>query len=255
MDKKRMTYMTMGFGVLLLVVMVLLVWGGRRQSGQIVLPESQSDSTGVGEDSQDSRLNTISIDPETVGAAISVLPRPTSYSRTQTVETFWSGGSGQTSTQVYVSGSRTRLDASLPDGSVRHTLVDGGGTDQALVGVWYDDETDWKFLRGGALAADQAGRMLTYETVSGLPVEDIAQADYREAFDRQCVYVETRPDGAGYQDRYWVSVASGLLIGAERLWKGEVVYRFTAGDPDISPQEESLFLLPDGTVLAEDAGA
>ena len=79
MDKKRMTYVTMGFGVLLLVIVVLLVWGGRRQSGQIVLPESQSDSAGVGEDSAGSRLNTVTITPETVGAAISVLDRPASY--------------------------------------------------------------------------------------------------------------------------------------------------------------------------------
>ncbi|MDE7218738.1 MAG: hypothetical protein K2O45_03830 [Oscillospiraceae bacterium] len=250
MDKKRMTYVTVGFGVLLLVVMVLLVWGGRRQSGEIVLPESQSDGSGMGEDSAVSRLNTVSINPETVGPAISVLNRPASYSRTQTVETFWSGGSGQSSAQVYVSGSRTRLDTALPDGSMRHTLVESGG-DQPLIGVWYDDETEWARLVGGTLAADQAGRMLTYETVRDLPPENIAHAEYLEAFGGQCVYVETQPDAEGYLDRYWVSVASGLLVSAERLYEDQVVYRFTAGEPDVSPQEESLFLLPDGSTLTD----
>ena len=248
MDKKRMTYVTMGFGVLLLVVMVLLVWGGRRQSGQIVLPESQSDSARVGEDSAGSRLNTVAITPETVGAAISVLDRPASYSRVQVVETFWSGGSGQASTQIYVSGTRTRLDAALPDGSVRHTLVESG-EGRSLVGVWYDDETEWTLLKGPALAADQAGRMPTYETVRDLPASAIAYADYREYEGGPCVYTETRPDGEGYQDRYWISAASGLLVKAERLCRDEVVYRFTAGEPDVSPQDESLFLLPDGGEL------
>ncbi len=252
MDKKRMNYVTMGFGVLLLVVMVLLAWGGRRQSGQIVLPESQTDGAGMGEDSQNSRLNTVSITPETVGAAISTLSRPASYSREQVVETFWSGGSGQSAARVYVSGSRTRLDLTMPDGSVRHTLVESA-EDQTVAGVWYDDEPAWTRLQTEVLAADRMGRMLTYETVRDLPAPSIAEADYREAYDTSCIYVETRPDGVGYTDRYWVSVANGLLIAAERLWDGALVYRFSAGEPDVSPQEESLFLLPDGSALAEGA--
>lgn len=254
MDRKRLTYMTMGFGVLLLVILILLVWGGRRQSGQIVLPESQTDSSGTGGDSQASRLNMIAIDPETVGPAISALDRPAAYSRTQLVETFWSGGSGQSSYQIYVSGSRTRLDMALPDGSVRHTLVDSGTGHGSIAGVWYDEETEWTRLRGGALAADQAGRMPTYETVRDLPAADMVQADYRESDGEQCIYVETRADADGYQDRYWVSVESGLLTAAERLWNGELVYRFSAGDLEISPQEEDLFLLPDGSTLEEEAG-
>lgn len=252
MQKKRMTYVTMGFGVLLMVIMVLLAWGGRRQSGGIVLPESLSDSGGTEGNGQDSQLNRIEIIPETVGSAISVLPRPAAYRRAQTVETFWSGGSGQSITQVYVSGSRTRLDAALPDGSVRHTLIEAS-EGRTLAAVWYDDETDWVELGSNDLSADQAGRMLSYETVRDLPVDAIAQADYREAFGASCIYVETRPDEDGYQERYWVNAHNGLLMEAERLWKEEVIYRFSAGEPEIAPQEESLFLLPDGGALGEPA--
>ena len=93
MDKKRMIYTTMGFGILLVVVMVLLAWGGRRQSGGIILPESQTDSAGLNEDDQSSRLHAVAVSPETASAAISylTLSRPSSYSRTQQVETFWTG--------------------------------------------------------------------------------------------------------------------------------------------------------------------
>lgn len=252
LDKKRVTYITMGFVVLLLVFMALLAWGGRRRSPGIVLPESQTDSASVDGGGPDSQVNTVSIAPETVGSAVSTLTRPSSYSRTQTVETFWSGGSGQAVYQVYVNGGRTRLDTTLPDGSVRHTLAATDASGGTLAGVWYDDETEWKLLSGEDLTADIAGRMLTYETVRDLPPEEIALADYRRAFDEACIYVETRPNGAGYADRYWVSAGSGLLIAAERLSGGEVVYRFSAGEPDVSPQEEGVFLLPDGSVLGED---
>lgn len=253
MDRKRSVYMAVGFGLLLVVVAALLVWGGRRQSRGIILPESQSDGSGTGEEGGESRLNTVAITPATVRPAISTLSRPVSYSRAQTVETIWSGGSGQTATQIYVSGAWTRLDTQLPDGSTRHTLAGSDGDGQPVAGVWYDDETAWTLLRGQS--ADQAARMLSYETVLELPAEDIAAADYREREGERCVYVETRPDGDGYVSRYWVSVDSGLLAAAECLEKDEVVYRFTAGAPETGMQPESLFLLPDGRTLAEAAGA
>lgn len=252
MDKKRVTYRTMGFtigfGILLVVFMLLLAWSGHRRSGGIVLPESQSGAAGIGDEGQNSWLNAVSITPETVRSAIGMLSRPTAYSRSQVVETFWSGGSGQSATQIYVSGARTRLDTALPDGGTRHMLVEAV-SGQTLVGVWYDDETNWAKLRSQDLTADQAGRMLTYETVQDLPPESIALADYREAYGENCIYVETKPDEAGYLDRYWVSVDSGLLIGAERLWREDIVYRFSAAELEISPQEDGLFLLPDGGVL------
>ena len=245
MDKKRMTYMTIGFGILLLVVVILLVYGGSRRSGGIVLPETPVEASGVGSSGDDSRLNVIAISPETVQAAIRTLSRPAFYSRTQTVETFWSGGSGQAVYQVWASGGRTRLDTQMADGTVRHTLAANGEA-----AVWYDDEDEWTLLRAGALAADRTGRMLTYEAVLELPTREIAAADYRERDSVYCIYVETTPDGDGYAGKYWVSVENGLLYAAERTCNGELVYRFSAGPLEAEPPEERLFLLPDGSALA-----
>ena len=55
MDKKRVAYISLGFGVLLLVIMAMLAWGGRRQTSEIILPESQTDTSGAGEDNPSSR--------------------------------------------------------------------------------------------------------------------------------------------------------------------------------------------------------
>ena len=242
-----MTYFTIGFGLLLLVVVLLLLaWGGRRAPGGIVLPQAQTDSAGMEDDGSESRLNVVSITPETVRPAINPPPRPAAYSRVQTVETFWSGGSGQAVSQIHVSGGRTRLDTQLPDGSVRHMLVVGGAA-----GGWYDDETEWKLLRSRQLSADLAARTLTYETVRDLPVERIAQADYRSLEGVYCIYVETAPDSQGYVDRFWVSVDTCLLHAAERLQNGALVYRFTATAPDAAAPDEALFLLPDGSGAAQ----
>lgn len=246
MDKRRMTWLTLGFGVLVLLVVGLLAYGSRRSPEGIVLPEAPGDVSGVSEDGGDSQLNVIAVSPETVQTAISTLSRPASYSRAQMVETFWSGGSGQSVSQIYVSGGRSRLDSQLADGSVRHTLISEG-----RAGVWYDDEKEWKLLQAEALTADLAGRTLSYEAVLELPADRIIAADYREREGVYCIYVETSADEAGYASRYWVSVESGLLCAAERTCGEELVYRFTAGQPETEPPEEGLFQLPDGSKLEE----
>ena len=238
-----MTYYIVGVSILLMLVVLALAQRGLRDSGSIVLPAGQAevgDGT-AGEGSEG--LDVVKITPDTVQPAINTLSRPATYSRRQTVETFWSGGSGVSESQVSVSGGRTRIDTQLPDGSVRHTLVVGGSA-----AVWYDDETEWTVLSAEQFSADVAQRMLTYETVRDLPVEEIAEADYRDLDGVSCVYVATRADGEGYATCYWVSTVSGLLKRAERYWDGELVYRFTAEDTNMDAPGEEVFLLPDGTV-------
>ena len=82
-----------------------------------------------------------------------------------------------------------------------------------------------------------------------LAPEQIAQADYRMVSDVRCIYVETAEDDWGYVQRYWVSVDTGLLVVAERLQKGETVYRMAALEADQTAPPAETFTLPDGTDL------
>ena len=179
-----MTYFMIGLGILLVVFVALMAYSSHRGSGGIVLPEVQTGGSSVEGPGGESSLNVVEISPETVLAAIRTLSRPAFYSRSQMVETFWSGGSGQSAAQVYASGGQIRIDTQLEDGSVRHTLVSG-----ERVGVWYDSEKSWTLLHsaGQPAASDAMGRMLTYETVLELPAEEIAAADYRERDGVYCI--------------------------------------------------------------------
>lgn len=244
MGKRRMLYFVVGFSALILAVVVLLVRGGSRRSGDIVLAQPVSDGNAGGDGSgRDESLRSVRLTPETVQLAINTLSRPVTYSRSQTVETFWSGGKGESTSTVAVSGPRTRVDTTEPGGT-RHMLVQDG-----TAAVWYDEETEWTVLRSEDFSADTAARMPTYETVLALPVSAILEADYRDREGTGCIYVATAESASGYADRYWVSVSTGLLTAAERTWNGELVYRFTASDLSTDPPEDSLFLLPDGSTL------
>lgn len=234
-----------GFGVLVLIVVLFLAQRTLSGTeGSIVLPDLNAGSgDGPSAGQETGGLNEVAITPDTVQLAVGTISRPIAYSRTQTVETFWSGGSGTEVSTVSVSGGVTRVDIQQPDGSVRHTLVAGNEA-----AVWYDEEETYAVLRSEGFSPDIAARTPTYETVLTLPVGDIVQADYRDRDGVACIYVATRETEEGYADHYWISTATGLLQAAERTERGQLVYRFTAGELNQEPPEEALFRLPDGGV-------
>ena len=243
MNKKKISVISVVLSILLLVFVAVVSFGQQRQSAGIVLPQSSLESE-TGDRDDDAGLNVVAITAGTVQPAITTLSRPITYQRTQTVETFWSGGSGQSVSQVAVRGAYTRIDTAMTDGSTCHMLITGD-----LAALWYDEEETWTVLQSGDFSADLAQRMLSYEDILDLPVGDIRLAEYREEDGIYCIYVQTYPDDEGFWAQYWVSVNSGLLFKAERSCGEELIYRFTAPEPDTEPPAEGVFLLPDGSAL------
>jgi len=242
-DNKRTTYLTIALSILLLFVL-LVIQQALKEDSTIVLPEYTTEAdTDDGNSSADG-FNALSVSPKTVQTAISTLSRPASYKRTQTVEIFWSSGSSTSSCDVAVHSGMTRIDTTLADNSVCHVLMTAD-----TAAVWYDDETAWTTLHAEEFTADSLQRMPTYETVLEITVASIAQAEYCEKDGTWCIFVQTRQNMDGYTEKYWISVQSGLLYAAERLYNDSLIYRFTASEPETAAPEESLFLLPDGSKL------
>lgn len=244
MGNRKATYVTIALSLLFFAAL-LFAQHILKQDRTFPLPE-QSTETGTTNDSHNSDgFNALSVSPQTVQAAISTLSRPAAYERVQTVETFWSAGKSTSTAQVAVSGGKIRIDATLSDSSVLHTLINGESA-----AVWYDDEMVWRKLRTSSFSSDSLQRMPTYETVLELSVAQIEQAEYCEKDGIWCIRIQTRPDAEGYADAYWVSSKSGLLLSAERTFHGDLIYRFTASEPESKTPNESLFLLPDGSELS-----
>lgn len=243
MDKQKTTYITIAL-VILFSLAIFTASKTLRQDRMIILPERSSETGSSDDGDAADSFNVLSVAPETVQAAIRTLDRPSSYERTQMVTTFWSGGESTSVSQVAVSGGVTRLDTTLADSSVRHILMN-----KEMAAVWYDEETEWVMLKTGELSTDAMQRMPTYETVLLLSATEIAQAEYCEKEGVRCLYVQTYQREDGYTERYWVSVSSGLLFAAERLWEDTLIYRFAAVEPEGEASHEERFLLPDGTVF------
>lgn len=189
----------------------------------------------------------VEVTPDTVQSVINTLSRPASYYREMTVERIWGEGEEDRSTtavQVWSDGGYTRVMTHLPGGLVRHCMI-GDGT----VYLWYGGDQVWYESIADEVSADLAQLIPTYETVLALQKSDITQAGYVTYNDMSCIYVTTEDRTVDYLRRYWVEVQSGLLVGAETVKDGMVIYRMTAGNLDIPVSEDASFELPDGTVL------
>ena len=215
----------------------------------VVLPEpeqTQSSQSAPGSEISNSLLR-VEVTSDTVQNVIASLERSSSYYREVTVETFWDSGSSAVQVQIWVDGGWTHVRQTLPSGLIRHDLI---GEEQVF--YWYDGESVWCTAPALDSSADLAQRIPTYETVLSLPVESISAAGYELKGGVPCIYVEVYGSVAGYQERYWISVDSGLLVAAETMTEEtDVVYRMSALNPiqSLPVSEQGLFCLPDGTVM------
>ena len=220
MGKQKMTPIGITCILLVLLVVAFMVRGSLREPEKIVLPPEPSTTEPSGPTVDNEAVDRVEVRPDTVQSAIEVLARPRVYTRTITVERYWSGGSG-----VSV------ITAAAADGWLRLSRKVYSGA--------------------SALTQDAEQGILTYEDILALPPERIAAADYRALEGVNCIYVETEPDDAGYVERYWVSVSSGLLAAAERECDDAVVYRMAALTVSYDGVDAEDFTLPNGTVLYE----
>ena len=249
MKEQKLTPVGVACIFIILLVVAFMVRGSLRQPEKIVLPPEPSTSGPNDAVIDHEAVDRVEVRPDTVQDVIAVLERPAVYTRTITVERYWSGGSGVSAVVAAAADGWLRLDVTGADGQIRHVIT-GNGTSY----IWYDGS---RRVYSGTAAVDQDAEqgILTYEDILALPAERIAAADYRVLEGVNCIYVETAPDEADYTERYWVSVDSGLLAAAERESGGEVVYRMAALTVRYDGVDAEDFTLPNGTVLYEPSTA
>ena len=210
-------------------------------TAEIVLPSAGPSQTPGGEGD----AVRVEVTPETVQSVIATLARPESYGRTVTIQDFWEEEElGTTTAQVWVDRGWTRTDAVWPGGTLRSSIVGDG-----QFWVWYGGGDEVLTGPADGSSADLEGqRIPTYETVLELEASSITAAGYQALDGLGCIYVET-DTGEGHTARFWVDDDSGLLVRAEQLTGGQVVYRMTAAALERPAPSNASFTLPDGTVL------
>lgn len=243
MKKRGVSFFGVAFVTLVVLVLAFLLRLTIHRPPKVVLPETEGaqDSGGVIRDEGRNAIRRVEVKPETVQRVIERLERPDNYSRTVTIERFWTGGGGTATASVFVAGGWTRVDLSEGSGGETRHVITGDGKSW----VWYGDGGR-VFSGTAAFTPDEEQSVPTYEDILRISTDDIAAADYRTLDTLNCIYVETAPDETGYTERYWVSVDNGLLVSAERAAGDTLVYRMTGMEVDLGGVDEQAFRLPDG---------
>lgn len=185
----------------------------------------------------------VEISPSTVQSAIEALNRIESYYRTVTTT---QGGISSTA-RVWVDGGWMRSELTLSSGTTVYTII---GND--TVWRWYSDDQTVVSWQAEENSVDLDGqRIPTYEDVLTLSVDSITAAGYENHDGYLCVYVEVDVPELAQKERYWVSVDSGLLAGAETEQNGSLVWSMSTTVPEIPVPVDASFRLPDGTALRE----
>lgn len=244
MEKRKFRVVAASVSILVVLIVVLLLANSLRRSSHIVLPDRTSAAAGEGSGEREESRNLVDITPQTVKTAIATLKRPSRYIRTLTVKNFWSGGSNSATVTVCVCDGFTRTDTNNGTGKIRHMITDGQATY-----IWYNQSKNYYTGVSGMISADQEQNIPTYEEILKLDAGRILDADYQIFLDENCIYVETAKDADGYIQAYWVSINTGLLVGAEKLRDGETVYKMSASAVSGTAPTTAEFTLPDGRVL------
>ena len=156
--KRTQKLVTWGIVILVVLVVLLMLVSNLRRSSRVVLPDTNTSAEGGGDlPAEGGALTVVEVTPETVQAAIETLRRPEAYSRTVTVEYLWTGGSGTIELSTAVSAPWTRVDRTLPDGQIRHSITDGETTY-----IWYNGESEVYTGPAGAISADAEETIPTY---------------------------------------------------------------------------------------------
>lgn len=214
------------------------------ETARVILPTPAAGGDTHNPANGGSGITLAEVTPKTVQSVISRLSRAGSYYRMVTVEDFWDGGSGLTDLYVWVSGGNTRIRLSR-GADIENILLRGG-----QLYIWYDraDGVYTAPADGSAAEADSWLRCLTYEALLDLPDTAITDAGYIEYGGESCIYAEYLSETYHYRNVVYVSVDTGLLMGAETYDADTLIYRMTSGSPDISAPDANMFTAPEQAV-------
>lgn len=184
-------------------------------------------------------VQTVEVTPETVQAVIACLSRAESYSRTMTVETFWSGGSDSREVQVWVHGGSTKITVDQDGSPTKHVLIKDGER-----WIWYSDSTQVYHGAAGDSDADEYQSLLTYEDILKLDVSRILEAGYDDYEGEGCVFVRYVQGELGYESLCRISMDAGLPVSWETYDGETLIYRMSSSPIELSTPDDGVFAEP-----------
>jgi len=251
MKKKRQVLRTAGAVSAMLLALGFLLYAVFRtiQSGTrdaITLPEGPLPAAAE-QETEPARTLFVEVNRENIRDILATMSRPDAYHQSVTAATLWQGGAASRTVELWRSGPLAWAQVS-GIARTKHVLSDG-----ETVWIWYeDDETPLALSPDESVSFDDLVGVPAYEPAASLDLSRVEDAGFVTINGANCLYISTR-DGV-YEERYWIDTATQLLIRADSLADGQLIYQFrqtaceviSVGDPTLTER----FRLPDGTDIS-----
>jgi len=224
--------------IILIIAAFVIITGSSGRDHEVKLPEEREASPETHPGEEPAGLVRVEVNTETVRSVIETLSRPDEYSRELNVTNYWHGGSSVYRIESFVSGEDARIRTSSGF-DVRNVLMADGKTY-----IWYGDGPSVSV--GGGAAADQYQMLVTYEDILSLSDGSILDAGYEEFDGRDCIFAVYESGELGYTTKCYVSVQSGLAVGAEKYDGDTLIYSMKETSCTVGPPPDGTFTPPDG---------
>lgn len=243
--KKRQTLLYIIIAAVACIAVVLMVYilpGLSQPDIPIVLPTDTPDPDGEnGENGKDPTQQDITVTTENVQIVLQTISRAENYSRTLSIESFWSGGSSSQTIEVAARGDSCKMSISQPESeTTKYILISGSEK-----WIWQSDSDNIYHGPAGENDEDRYQTLLSYEDILALDTDGIIEAYsglYQEAM---CICVRYTSGRLGYESLAYIDISSGLLLGLETYDGQELIYRMSSTLPDLSTPDESFFEHPE----------
>ncbi|NLW65273.1 MAG: hypothetical protein GXY26_03455 [Clostridiales bacterium] len=235
MNKKSSIIITALIAVIIIGAILFSVFHKPEETPTISLPKPDSES-GVGGEN-----GLLSVNPKTVQAALGNLSRTEAYSREYKITSFWENGESTAAVKVWKNGDLMRIDHKQGK-LTKSTLFTGD-----MVYRWYDDSAavvSAPISEYDRNTLDRYARLITYEELADVPIERITAADYEQKLGENCIYTEYESEDGRYVNHMYVSVSNGLLVAAEILEDGKIIYSMSSVVTNPATPEDDIFIPP-----------
>ena len=218
----------------LVIVFALFFMGDGGETAHVSLP-SPGQGDEVGSTAPPDYVEAV-VDETNVQAVLAGLSRAEGYTGAVTITDYWDGGSAENTLQLWASDGRLLIRGAV-GGSTRNVLISDG-----MLYIWYDT-IGQVFSAPFDGSSDRWLRSLTWEDVLHLPGGSITDAGYTQYSGVECIFAEYE-DGESV-NRVYVSVSTGLLMGAESRVDGRLIYKMQFSLTDLSAPDDELFTPPE----------
>lgn len=250
MDSNKRLFIAFSITMILIVAIVTSFGGNLFSSStpSVSLPPLYTSTDEVNQPLAEAPLQRVEISTETVQGVIASLQTQESYYRTLTTQLYWDEeNSAQTTVEVWTENQVTQVKKTLASGAVRYDVIY-----EDWVYYWYDSQKSYLTIPVQEYSLDIAQSIPSYQSVLSLDPTWIEEADYRLYHDVACIFVQAQVPPLDFTQRFWLDAQSGLLLSAETLQEGQLLYRMEGFSP-ISLNSTSSFTLPDGAVISTDS--